>query len=343
MSSERLLNIVDRQFNTLFYNESKYKNFLDIVGKFHGYSIENMLLILSQCPSASKIAGYHTWKNKYGRKVKADAKGIELLAPKTVSVYVDKTTNRVVKYKDVTKDELQQALRAGLVERKRQQKGYINITVFDISETDGNEIDIEGINSNVIVNDIDKLCRVVERVTGIKMTLVNVGDEFKKSGNEIVIINHGDISTIKELISKAIDSFTSKLEFKDEIYSGEYNDTEVFSVSDIDRLVINTSITYIILNKFGIETDDYNFKIITNWANSYISTKEGKRKLKLLVGYIGKIADRLLIEIENEYGISINMIEENNVDTIREHLAEELLTMLEANAARVKINGGGAL
>ena len=103
MSSERLLNIVDRQFNTLFYNESKYKNFLDIVGKFHGYSIENMLLILSQCPSASKIAGYHTWKNKYGRKVKADAKGIELLAPKTVSVYVDKTTNRVVKYKDVTK------------------------------------------------------------------------------------------------------------------------------------------------------------------------------------------------------------------------------------------------
>ena len=34
----------------------------------------------SQCPSASRVAGFHTWK-KLGRNVKKGAKGIAILAP----------------------------------------------------------------------------------------------------------------------------------------------------------------------------------------------------------------------------------------------------------------------
>jgi len=44
------------------------------------YSINNLLLILSQCPEATKVAGVHAWQ-RMGRHIKKGAKGIAILAP----------------------------------------------------------------------------------------------------------------------------------------------------------------------------------------------------------------------------------------------------------------------
>ena len=48
--------------------------------KLRGYSTGNILLILSQAPWASQVAGYRTWK-QLGRQVRAGEKGIAILAP----------------------------------------------------------------------------------------------------------------------------------------------------------------------------------------------------------------------------------------------------------------------
>lgn len=42
------------------------KNYLATMGKFRGYSWGNVLLIASQKPAATRVAGTHTW-NKLGR------------------------------------------------------------------------------------------------------------------------------------------------------------------------------------------------------------------------------------------------------------------------------------
>lgn len=56
------------------------KNYLDAMGRFHRYSWGNVLLIASQRPSATRVAGFHTWHD-LGRWVKKGEKGIMIFAP----------------------------------------------------------------------------------------------------------------------------------------------------------------------------------------------------------------------------------------------------------------------
>ena len=56
------------------------KNYLTTMGRFHRYSWGNVLLIASQKPTATRVAGFHTW-NKLGRIVNEGEKGIMILAP----------------------------------------------------------------------------------------------------------------------------------------------------------------------------------------------------------------------------------------------------------------------
>jgi len=56
------------------------RNYLAAMARFHRYSLHNLLLIVSQRPDATRVAGFHTWK-QLGRNVKKGAKGIMILAP----------------------------------------------------------------------------------------------------------------------------------------------------------------------------------------------------------------------------------------------------------------------
>lgn len=48
--------------------------YLGMLAKFHRYSFGNVLLILSQKPDATRVAGFSTWK-QMGRFVKKGEKG----------------------------------------------------------------------------------------------------------------------------------------------------------------------------------------------------------------------------------------------------------------------------
>jgi hypothetical protein len=55
-------------------------NYLTVMSSFHQYSFGNVLEIARQMPTATRVAGFWTWKN-LGRNVKAGQKGIRILAP----------------------------------------------------------------------------------------------------------------------------------------------------------------------------------------------------------------------------------------------------------------------
>jgi hypothetical protein len=54
--------------------------YLTAMSQFHHYSFQNILLIASQRPTASRVAGIRSW-NELGRRVKRGEKGIMIFSP----------------------------------------------------------------------------------------------------------------------------------------------------------------------------------------------------------------------------------------------------------------------
>jgi hypothetical protein len=95
-------------------------NYLTAMSRFHNYSFGNVLEIARQMPTATRVAGFWSWKN-LGRSVNAGAKGIRILAP-IVGIKRKKDDEAE---KDITKQNTRTLL------------GFRNAYVFDISQTNG--------------------------------------------------------------------------------------------------------------------------------------------------------------------------------------------------------------
>jgi N-terminal domain of anti-restriction factor ArdC len=94
------------------------KRYLAAMARFHRYSLHNLMLIALQKPTASHVAGFHTWK-KLGRFVRKGEKAIFILAP-------------MVRMKENMEVEEQHENRVLLGFRARG--------VFDYSQTEGCEL-----------------------------------------------------------------------------------------------------------------------------------------------------------------------------------------------------------
>ena len=99
-----------------------FRGWLNAMARFHNYSWNNQLLIAMQCPTATRVAGFNTWR-KLNRFVRKGEKGIVIIAP---CIYKSK------KRDDSKEDQIDnQAHAAGTL------RGFRATYVFDISATDG--------------------------------------------------------------------------------------------------------------------------------------------------------------------------------------------------------------
>jgi len=92
--------------------------YLRFVAAFRSYR-NNVLLIATQCPEASRVAGYSTWQ-RMGRQVRKGEKAIKILGY---------STKKITKTDPVTGEETEDRL-----------VRYPVLSVFDISQTDGDPI-----------------------------------------------------------------------------------------------------------------------------------------------------------------------------------------------------------
>ena len=58
-------------------DSGEWQRFLDYAASFHNYSINNLLLIIAQCPHATQVAGFRQWQAK-GRQVRKGEKAIKI-------------------------------------------------------------------------------------------------------------------------------------------------------------------------------------------------------------------------------------------------------------------------
>jgi antirestriction protein ArdC len=123
MKAEQIKEITDRAAEQLAAalqvgRSEALTAYLKAIGRFHRYSLHNVLLIASQKPNASYVAGFRTW-NELGRFVRKGEKGILILAP-------------IVRRKAADDEEQK--------DMSRSIAGFRAAYVFDISQTDGKEL-----------------------------------------------------------------------------------------------------------------------------------------------------------------------------------------------------------
>ena len=57
------------------FQSDRYAEYLRTMSRFHNYSYRNTLLIHSQRPDATLVAGFTKWKNQFQRHVKKGERG----------------------------------------------------------------------------------------------------------------------------------------------------------------------------------------------------------------------------------------------------------------------------
>ena len=93
MKSEQIKEITEKAIEQLVAalqqgHSEALTSYLKVIGRFHRYSLHNVLLIAMQKPDASHVAGFRTW-NELGRFVKKGEKGIMILAPIVIGPKLD--------------------------------------------------------------------------------------------------------------------------------------------------------------------------------------------------------------------------------------------------------------
>ncbi|ACM58546.1 MULTISPECIES: ImmA/IrrE family metallo-endopeptidase [Haloferacaceae] len=110
----------------------EFQEWLDIQSQFHDYSHRNTLLITLQCPQATKIAGYNTWRNEFDRHVQEGEDAIWIWAPIITKQCPECENSQSYheqsdcEYDETPPDEWSN----GLV-------GFKPTSVFDVSQTEG--------------------------------------------------------------------------------------------------------------------------------------------------------------------------------------------------------------
>lgn len=130
-------------------------SYLTAMAQFHNYSFQNILLIASQRPTASRVAGIRTW-NGLGRRVKRGEKGIMIFAP-------------LIGYKRNANEVSHQQTDARTDKPEPQLVGFRSVYVFDVDQTEGEELpELSNTVSGEVGDKLDKLISFTE-TQGIKL------------------------------------------------------------------------------------------------------------------------------------------------------------------------------
>jgi hypothetical protein len=176
IKTRELLEKLDKKIESVQSSE-EFQSILETFSNFHSYSYHNSLLILSQKPDASFVAGYKQWQKKFNRHVKKGENGIAILAPFSYKKRIEKANDDNKKDKDSDDDNY-------------VKKTYFKpVYVFDVSQTEGEalpEIDTSLDNNHqYLLKPI--LSLVNEKGVTLKFESLKNGLDGYSKGGEIVI------------------------------------------------------------------------------------------------------------------------------------------------------------
>ena len=259
-TDERVAELTERLENGVkeMYSNGKYEQYITSMAKFHQYSYRNALLILFQCPHASQVAGFGTWK-ELGRQVKKGEKGIQILAPCNFQRVVERD-----KIDPKTGRTLYGPDGKPLTEKEYTAPNRFRIAhVFDLSQTEGRELPPVALPA--LTGDVEDYAGIYDRLAAISPLPV-VQEDFQQiaygyasfTENKVVVKpGLSQVQTIKTLVHEIAHAKRHQPgAFLEEQTPAQKRQNEIEA----------ESIAYVVCQHFGIDTSDYSLAYIAQWS-----------------------------------------------------------------------------
>ena len=199
---ERLKEITDnieKGIKELFESD-KYKEYLSVMSRFHRYSVNNQMLIFMQKPSATLVAGFQKWQDKFGRNVKKGEKGIKIIAPTPFKKTIEETKLDP----DTKLPMLDESGNPIKVEKEIRIPRFRVVSVFDVSQTYGKPLPQLASDLSGNVQNYDAFMEAIKRSTHLPITFENIGtaDGYFSVKDQKIVIREGmsEVQTVSALL-----------------------------------------------------------------------------------------------------------------------------------------------
>lgn len=223
----------------------EWQKFLDYAATFHSYSLNNLLLIATQCPHATQVAGFRAWQAK-GRQVRKGEKSIKIFG------YSSK--------KIIEKNE-----KTGEDEEKKITIFPI-LSVFDISQTDP----IEGVETSAHpsrrlegTDDAQLYARTAAYLEGIGWTVTR--EPIPGEANGYTTTDGTRRVVVEANVSDAQAAKTAIHEAAHVLMHADEDHAEYVAHRGIKETEAE-SVAYIVAGIFGLDTAAYSVGYVAGWS-----------------------------------------------------------------------------
>lgn len=272
--SQQIKDITDKLEQGIkdLFESDNYINYLKCMSGFTDYSFNNTILISMQRPDSSLVAGFRKW-NEFNRYVRKGEKGIKILAP---CIYKAGKEDGDNKTEQTNKDDEERVL-----------KGFRVVHVFDISQTEGEELPTIAHELDGTVEGYSDFMTALKQISPVPI-------EFKKiegSANGYYHLTDKNI-VIDTGMSEMMNCKTTIHEIAHAILHNQDDGSE----KDVDRHtkeVQAESTAFVVCQYYGLDTSDYSFGYVAGWSSG-----RDLKELKASLDTIRQTADKIIKDID---------------------------------------------
>jgi N-terminal domain of anti-restriction factor ArdC len=266
-------------------NSDDWMRMLKMASKLHRYSMNNLLLIAMQHPTAEHVAGFNAWKSM-GRSVRRGERGIWILAP--------------IKRKVLVEDE-----KTGEAARVQRVVGFRPAAVFAQDQTDGDPLPevvrhLEGDAPRYAwVAIVGQLAQDGYRVLMQPPTTLGATGETDPAAHVVRIApDRSPLAQLKTLLHE-----------RAHIHLGHVDDFAAYRQHRGVMEVEAESVAYVVAGALGLDTSAYSVGYLGSWSkgNTELVRSTAERVVKAAHGIVNTIAPDQGIDAVQEVGMEVGV------------------------------------
>ena len=270
-----------------YLDSEQFKSFLDMMSKFHNYSLNNIHLLKMQNPNVSRVASFNKWKTDFDRTVKKGSKALKIWVPYQVKTKIP------VNQKELSFSPSENEMEEKKVTVTRFKLG----NVFDVSQTEGKELPKVINELTGDVKDYEDLYRAAKAVSIDNQVPISFEEIKRGSTNGYYSPDENRI-----VISKGLKGQEQILKtiFHEMAHSDLHRGTNAQYGDDQYRKqeLQAESVAYVVANHFGFDTSSYSFGYLAIWAKDKNGFEDMVEQLQIVQKEAKSLIDRMDAKLE---------------------------------------------